>query len=480
MVAFASGAVLTLEIVSLRLVAPYVGLTLETNTAVIGFALAAIASGAALGGRIADRFPPSSLIGPAFLCGGILVLLVGPAVRWTGNQTSPGDVVTVLLITAVAVFIPASLLSAITPMVVKLRLGALSETGTIVGSLSGVATLGALVATFGTGFVLVAAVPTTVILLVLGAALILVGVVLVVRRGLGNPVPAVVAIVAAAGVVIVAPEAPCDVETAYHCARVVADEGREDGRTLQLDTLSHSYVDLEDPTYLGFRYVRGIASIVDEMVPQDGLRALHLGGGGMTLPRYLAATRSGTDNLVFEIDPGVVELDQTELGVRVDEELRVRVQDARVGVSAESTGSRDLVVGDAFSGLSVPWHLTTRETVAEVRRVLDAGGIYVVNVIDYPPLGFARAEVATIADVFPSVAVVSRPAVLGGRDGGNLLIIGSERAITEEELTAAVEERVPELDVIGMGDIASFIGDAQVLTDDFAPVDQLLTPYGGR
>ena len=467
-----------LEILSLRLVAPYVGLTLETSTAVIGFALAAIAVGAKVGGLVADRFSPTKLLGPTMMGGGILVICVGPAVRWTGGLARPGDVITVLLVTAVAVFVPASLLSAITPMVVKLQLTELSQTGTVVGALSGVATLGALVSTFATGFLLVATAPTSVILLALGASLVATGVALMIRHRTVSVLPVFLAVVVAGAAALAAPVARCDVETAYHCALIVHDPARESGRLLQLDTLSHSYVDLSDPTHLEFTYIRGIASVVDALLPGDGLRALHLGGGGLTLPRYLAASRSNGHNLVFEIDRGVVQLDEDQLGARLSDDLDVRVKDARVGLAAEPTASRDLVVGDAFSGLSVPWHLTTVEAVREVRRVLRDDGLYVVNVIDYPPLGFIRAEAATIREVFPHVALIARAEVLAGDAGGNLLIVGSQRPLAADTLESALGERAPELDVVAADEsLESFIGEASVLTDDFAPVDQLLTPY---
>lgn len=477
LVAFASGAVLMLEIVSLRLVAPYVGLTLETSTAVIGFALGAIAAGATLGGQFADRFSPTRLLGPVLLAAGVLVVLVGPLVRWAGSAVPAGDIVTVLTVTAIAVFPPAALLSTVTPMVAKIRLRALAETGAVVGSLSGVATLGALVATFVTGFVLVAAVPTTVILNVLGGSLSAVGLTFMLRYGMRPSAGSVAAVVVVAAGAAAAPTAPCEIETAYYCAVIVRDPERASGRTLQLDTLSHSYVDLNDPTYLEFTYMRGVASVVDELLPQNELSALHIGGGGLTLPRYLAATRTGVESLVFEIDREVVELNERYLEADLGGSLDVRVQDARVGLASEPSDSRDLVVGDAFSGLSVPWHLTTTEAVGQIQRVLKPRGIYVVNLIDYPPLGFVRSEVATMADIFPNVAVIARPRVLEQRDGGNVLVVASEVPLPERELRAALSQRAPELDILGEEGLEDFIGEAQVLTDDFAPVDQLLNAY---
>jgi spermidine synthase len=476
LVFFSSGAVLVLEILSLRLVAPYLGLTLETSTAIIGFALAAIAAGAWVGGQLADRVHPSRLLGPALLGAGILVLFVGPAVRWVGGMVRGGDVAAVLLMAAVAVFVPAALLSAITPMVVKLRLATLAETGSVVGQLSGIATLGALVATFTTGFLLVAAIPTSLILMGLGGALILAGAVLVVRmKGLvALAGPLVVALVGV-GAAVAAP-APCDVETAYHCARVVPDELRPQGRTLQLDTLSHSFVDLDDPTYLRFSYINAIASIVDGTLPPGPVRALHLGGGGLTFPRYLRATRPGSRNLVFEVDRGVLDLDVEELGLHRDEELSVEIEDARVGLASERSSSRDLIVGDAFGGLTVPWHLATRELVSDVRRVLTPEGLYVLNLIDYPPLRFARAEIATVKDVFPHVVVIARPPVLRGVEGGNIVLAASEVPIPVEDIRQQLATRAPDLDLIaGPVAIDDYVDGAGVLTDDFAPVDQLVT-----
>jgi len=398
-------------------------------------------------------------------------------VRWTGEQVRGGDVSAVLLMAALAVFVPAALLSAVSPMVVKLQLGTLTETGTVVGRLSGVGTLGALVATFGTGFVLVAAMPTSVILLVLGGVLVALGVLLTIRlHGVRAATgPLTVAVVGAAASVF-APQ-PCDVETAYHCARVVPDPAVPTGRTLQLDTLPHSYVDLADPTHLQFAYVLGIASVIDAVHPTgEPLRALHLGGGGLTVPRYLDATRPGTQSVVLEIDGGVIDLDVARLGLRLGDGLDVRVQDARVGLAAQPTDSRDLVVGDAFGGLSVPWHLTTRETVEDVRRVLVDDGVYTVNVIDYPPLAFARAEVATIADVFPHVAVLARHPVLAGASGGNVVVVGSDHPLPRDALRAQLAGRAGELGLLAeVPEVAAFAAEARVLTDDFAPVDQLLT-----
>jgi spermidine synthase len=478
-----SGAVLVMEIVGLRLIAPYVGVTLQTSTAVIGFALAAIALGAWTGGAMADRVDPRRVIAPLMVGGGALVIAVLPLVRFTGSLVSGSDAGAVLLLAAVAVVVPAALLSAVPPMVVKLQLSNLDETGAVVGRLSGIGTLGAIAATFVTGFVLIAILPSSVILVGTGVVTVVVGVALgvMLQRGSGQgraPVALVVLAVAGALLAAVAPT-PCEEETAYHCARVVADPERDSGRVLLLDTLRHSYVDLEDPTHLEFEYVRAIAAVTDASFPDDEpVSALHVGGGGLTVPRYLAEVRPGSRSLVLEVDPGVVAMDREQLGLETSADLRVRVTDGRVGLAEEPAGERDLVVGDAFGGLSVPWQLTTREALRLVDRALADDGVYAVNLIDHPPLAFVAAELATLRDVFPHVALLARVPVLTGEDGGNVIAVASRQPLDTGAIAEAMVDHDLAWRVAQDPDLEALIGDADVLTDDHAPVDQLLTPYG--
>src|SRR4029450_5894118 len=114
-----------------------------------------------------------------------------------------------------------------------------------------------------------------------------------------------------------------------------------------------------------FEYVRAVAAVTDAAAPEgEPLSALHIGGGGLTMPRYLAAVRPGTESLGIEVDPGVVAVDRDRLELETSDRLQVRVADGRVGLGEERPGERDLVVGDAFGGLSVPWQVATRDAPA--------------------------------------------------------------------------------------------------------------------
>ncbi|GFN02000.1 hypothetical protein Smic_05560 [Streptomyces microflavus] len=347
-----SAAVLVVEIVALRLLAPYLGLTLETSTLVIGIALTAIALGSWLGGRVADQVDPHRLIAPALGVSGVVVALTPLLLRTTAEWASP----LLLLVAAGTLLVPGALLSAVTPFVTKLRLTSLAETGTVVGRLSGVGTFGAIVGTVLTGFVLVSRLPVSSILIGLGALLVL-GALLTgwrARRWRRASAVALATVVAGTLATAFAPGG-CDAETRYHCARIVADPDRATGRTLVLDGLRHSYVDVEDPTYLRFGYVRAIAAVVDTTFPAgEPLAAHHIGGGGLTFPRYLAAVRPGTRSLVSEIDGGVVRIDREQLDLGASTGIDVRVEDGRLGLKRLEADSRDLVVGDAFGASACP------------------------------------------------------------------------------------------------------------------------------
>jgi hypothetical protein len=469
--------VLVVEIVALRLLAPYLGLTLETSTLVIGLALAAIALGSWIGGRWADERDPRGMVGALLGISGAVVAVTPFLLRGAGSAAG-GSLL--LLVAAATIIVPGLLLSAVTPIVTKLRLASLAETGSVVGRLSGIGTAGAILGTVVTGFVLISRVPVTWIMVGLGILLALAGLVAEVgsRRRAGI-LAAVVLVVGGLGAGV-APSG-CDAETAYHCAVVAADPGRDSGRRLVLDNLWHSYVDLEDPRYLEFSYVKALAAAVDARFPVgQPIDAHHLGGGGLTLPRYLAETRPGTRSTVSEIDPGVLEVDVERLGLELGPDLRVRIEDARLGVRRVESGTLDLVVGDAFGGVSVPWHLTTREALGEVERILAADGVYAANLIDHAPLAFARAKVATLTTLFDHVALAALPEAARGRGGGNLVVLASDAPLDAAAWQAGIEELGVGWTVLEGAELRAWVGDVPVLTDDFAPVDQLLTPYATR
>ncbi|UDY35102.1 fused MFS/spermidine synthase [Dermatobacter hominis] len=462
----ASGVVLMLEVLAGRLMAPYVGVSQETFTGIIGTVLAGIALGAAIGGSLADRHDPRTLIGPSLLIGGALTWASLPIVRILGPSVGSGAGAIVLL-TAAAFLLPATVLSAVAPMVAKLQIGSLDESGSVVGRVSAAGTFGALAGTFLTGFVLVAALPSQWVVIVIGAVTIAAGLALTLRSPSRPQLSATaVALVLAAGLGAVLLPPPCDRETAYFCVRVEDDPARPTGRSLILDTTRHAYVDLDDPTHLEIRYVRLIAAVIDEL-PAGPLDAVHLGGGGLTVPGWLAAVRPGSSSTVLEIDPDLVDVARDDLGFD-DDRTEVVIGDARLTMRDLPTDGVDVVVGDAFASTSVPWHLTTVEVVDEIDRLLRPGGVYVMNVIDGGPNRFARAQLATLAERFEHVAVIVPEGGVPEDRRVNQILIGSHEPIRTPSIGAGDGE------LVAGSAATAFIDGAAPLTDDFAPVDQLL------
>jgi SAM-dependent methyltransferase len=262
------------------------------------------------------------------------------------------------------------------------------------------------------------------------------------------------------------PAPPYDLQASHSVVSIEADPSRPAGRMVFLDGHESSYVDLADPTHLEFSYVRRIGDVLDLIrPPRTPLDVLHVGGGGFTLPRYVAATRPRSRQVVFEYDGELVRIAREHLGLVASPGIRVRVGDARARLAERPDASADVVIGDAFSGVVVPAHLATREFAAEVRRVLRPNGIYLLNVIDCPPLRVSRAEAATLLAAFPEVALAADRDLLRERDAGNVVFLASGVPLPLAGLRRAATRGAHPDDVLDRAAVARFAGSAAVATD---------------
>jgi spermidine synthase len=275
----------------------------------------------------------------------------------------------------------------------------------------------------------------------------------------------------------------CLRETQYFCIKVRDEEHEgEPVRALILDRLVHSYTSLIDPARLIYGYEKIYAEATAHMAERhDPLRALFIGGGGYTFPKYMEATFPDSELDVVEIDPGVTETAYEQLGLSRDTKIVSHNEDARLYLMRPPTRRYTLIMGDAFNDYSVPYHLTTHEFNQRVHAWLSPGGLYLVNLIDGTQHDFLRAYVHTLRQTFRHVYVAPtsenwRPSprmtfVLIATDealeldkfkpatSGEFTALTPERVLTEEELQALFDEGLPVL-----------------LTDQFAPVDQMLAP----
>ncbi|WP_030943923.1 spermidine synthase [Streptomyces sp. NRRL S-646] len=219
-------------------------------------------------------------------------------------------------------------------------------------------------------------------------------------------------------------------------AELMPDRDRARAWTLLIDGAPQSHVDLDDPSYLSFEYQRRLGHVIDLVAPAGKpVHVVHLGGGALTLARYVAATRPRSTQQAVERDAALVQLVRRELPLDPNARIRVRSVDAREGLSKVLDGWADLVIADVFSGARTPAHLTSTEFLDDVRRVLKPSGCYAANVADGPPLAHLRGQIATAAARFPELALVADPAVLRGKRFGNAVLVASDAPLPVAELT---------------------------------------------
>jgi spermidine synthase len=248
---------------------------------------------------------------------------------------------------------------------------------------------------------------------------------------------------------------------------LLRDADRREAWMLLIDGVPQSHVDLEDPGYLDFEYVRRIGHVIDAAAPAGRpLRVLHLGAGALTLARYVAATRPGSPQLAVEVDAALVDL--IRLRLPLDAKVRVRVGDARAELERMATARFDVVIADVFAGGRTPADLTSAEFWAAARRVLRGtswAGVVAANVADGAPLAHARAQVATARTAFPHACLIADAAVLRGRRFGNLVLAASPRPLPVEVLTRqAAGDPMPGRVRHGR-DLARFTAGAKPVTD---------------
>lgn len=487
-----SACIMILELVAGRIIAPHVGVSLYTWTSVIGIVLAGISLGNYLGGRIADRWASPRLLGGIYLLAGLSSLIILSAEKMSDllsiegmTNSSLHIIVPIVLLTFALFFLPCAILGMISPIVAKLAVRDLEKTGTTVGQIYAFGSIGSIVGTFATGFWLISWFGTHTIVWGVATVLFLLGVLFM----MGSRWEWVIGAVMLVGVssVFVSRQGwlrgPCDQETNYFCIKVHTEEkGGEDVRVLVLDRLVHSYSSLTDPTHLVYGYEKAYAEATAYRAAQVDrpLRALFIGGGGYTFPRYMEALYPGSTIDVVEIDPGVTEVAYEELGLSRDTSIVSYNEDARMFLERAPDQEYDLVMGDAFNDFSVPYHLTTQGFNERVHAWLAPGGMYIVNIIDGGRGQFLRAYVNTMRQTFDHVYLA--PTIESWRTSvrSTFVIIGTDKALDLNALShtdGGDGSVVLASQMMSQDDLDALLAErAQViLTDRYAPVDQMLS-----
>jgi spermidine synthase len=481
-----------------RILAPFVGVSLYTWTSIIGVILAGISIGAYIGGRLVDRFPHRKTLSILLLLSGLAALAIIPltslVTTWRFSYLSL--MWRIFTITAIIFFIPGCILGTISPVVVRLTLQSLNKAGNVIGKIYAFSTLGAIIGTFATGFVLISWMGTRNIIFAMGIILILTA---LVSGGLFRKKSVVVACVVVCAACLAplynwAYKTPMKDgvyfyrESDYYTIKLSKTVSRKDWRVplhaLTLDHLIHSYVNLQDPLHIEYDYEKIYAEVLKWLyAPNAPLRTLSIGGGGYTFPHYMEIAYPNAHVEVVEIDPAVTDVAYRYLGLPRTTRIKTSNMDGRWFVM-NCKDKYDVIFTDAFNDLSIPYHLTTREFVGQLKGILGPRGMLMSNIIDNFQKGaFLPSYVRTLQEVFgeKNVYLLSVTPDFEDLQISTFIVVATKGNLDMAAFDDWLEEKSD-----GEADSTLVSKDLMnqllakhrpvVLTDDYAPVDNLIAP----
>lgn len=484
---------LSLEIIASRVLAPYFGNSIYVWGSLIGVFLAALSVGYAVGGRFADRYPsPALFSGIVFLAGLLTVpipIIAAPVLdriarASAGPQLSP-------LLGAIALFVvPSIVMGMVSPFAVRLRARAVATMGQTAGSLYALSTVGSIVGTLATSFVLINYLGVRAIITLMGFLLMGMAVLgwLTSRRLLPAGVGTLLLVVMVAGGFaqpspVRSSSTVYAKDTVYHRI-TISDEGSI--RYLRLDNYWQSAKDRDNPRRTVFAYADYMHLPLIFVEKPSRMTMIGLGGG--TVPDRYVADYPSVMVAVAEIDPQVATAAQQYFGVRLDDRLRIDARDGRLHLRLTAE-PQDIIMTDAYLKDTIPFHLATREFFMLARARLAPGGVVASNIIgalEGPDSRLFRAIYKTVRQVFPTVYVFPVDFNQYGSPNSlrNIIIIATDAPVlpADEILRRARDlaaGRVVTVDrfVDAAGTLYQApirMDDVPALSDDFAPVDALI------
>jgi spermidine synthase len=263
-------------------------------------------------------------------------------------------------------------------------------------------------------------------------------------------------------------------------ARLRFDPDDRGGVTVVLDGHPQSHVCLADPGLLVFEYVQHLAHVLDTL-PGGRLAVTHVGGGGLTLPRYVQHTRPGSPQIVLEPDAALVAAVRERLPLPRGHRIRVRHVGGRAGTTGLGSGSADAIVLDAYADGRLPGELAAPEYLAHLARVLRPDGVLAANLADEPGLRYVARFVATLRAVggYADVALVATHDVLKGKRFGNVVIAAGRRALDVAALERAAARSPFPAGVRHGPEVVRLVAGARPFTDADSP-DSPPPPDQGR
>jgi hypothetical protein len=252
---------------------------------------------------------------------------------------------------------------------------------------------------------------------------------------------------------------------------LLRDLDRPTGQVLLVDGVEQSYVD-DDPTHLEFEYMQHMALVLDIMCPSTAkVRTVHLGAGAMTMARWLAATRPGSQQTAVESAPDVLDVVRALTPVA----CTVIVDEAMHALEELPADEADLVIWDLYDGPRAATAALTLEAVRAMHRLLTDQGLLLLNVSDATPFEIVRPVLASLVLCFDDVAMLAEPSTLRGRRSGNCVLLGSVGRSVPHRPIARVAAAAPVRATVMSGSpLGAFVGDARPATiaDPLPPPDR--------
>ena len=480
-----------LEIVGSRLLAPVFGSSLFVWGALIGVVLAAMSTGYAAGGWLADRFQPHRVLAWLLLASGGWTLLLAwagqPVVfqvfQWIQDpRWGPCFAASALLA------IPAFGLSGVLPALLRLAIADMGHLGRHTGAMIAVSTVGSLVGTWGTSFYLLTWIGSTTLVAVLGVVLMVLGMIWALQSRLLSPVLQVALFVIVGGMtwmgfhpVIVLPPAIHQEDSPYQQVRVSENERF---RYLILNNTFHAVMWKAEPTFLALPYSQVMMGVLP--ILEKPTRGLILGHGGGSLAKWLARYWPDLELDVVEMDPSVVKAASQYFDYTPPENHHVVVQDARTFLRNNPT-QYDVVWVDVFARHLIPFHVTTQEFFEELRVHVAPDGAIAVNLASSDaPANVRRAEAVhtTMGLAFDNITTygVAGPDWLKTKKGSVNLIFFAGKPVELMQDSQFVDRLTRSMNrgqfpPEGLGLFLSHtpveLKPGQILTDDFSPLDLL-------
>lgn len=465
-----------LELTGSRVVGPQVGTSIIVWTSLIGIILASLSLGYWAGGRLADKKPSMKTLSLLFLysAAGVFYIIPTNVFIFSELLKLTADFRIVAVVGSVLLFSPASIgLGMISPYIIRLRLKTVATSGKTIGTLSALATIGSITGTFLTGFVLLAFLGTTKILLLISIILAITGIwvhpSLLRKRSLYLIILAAISIYSFQ---IRKPTTLIDIDTPYNRAFILETTfgpTQQRIKVLKLNTEFHSAMFIHnDELVAEYTKFYRLAKYYNPNIQS----ALFIGGGAYSYPKdFLIKEKNATMDVV-EIDPGITEIAREYFRLPNSNRLHIFHEDGRTYLNRNQK-KYDAIFIDAFlSYYSIPFQLTTLEATRHIERSLSRDGVVMVNIIssiEGDKGKFLRALHRTYKSTFTNVAIFPVDQENEAHLMQNIMLVAWNNASPtniddNEEFSYFLSHRwkypIPE--------------DVPILTDDFAPVDQYI------